>query len=50
MGWEIDYPSYRRSSKYTMDVENGKEAWAKPKINKGNKLYENLDKVTVKNL
>ena len=46
MEWEIDYTSYRRSSKYTMDLENGKEAWAKPKLNKGNKLYENLDKVT----
>jgi len=46
MNWEIDYTTYSISSKYMMDLENGKEAWSKPKLNKGNKLYENMDKVT----
>ena len=45
MEWEIDYTNYSYRTKYTMDIENGKESWAKPKLNKGNKLYDELDKV-----
>lgn len=46
MDWEIDYVNYSFNTKYIMDLENGKEAWGKPKLNKGNKLYENMDMVT----
>jgi|GEM_PF-5726505 len=46
MDWEIDYTKYYVSTKYMMNLENGKESWSKPKLNKGNKLHDNLDKVT----
>ena len=47
MDWALDYSTYHVSTKYMMDLENGREAWSKPKLNKNNNLFvKNIDKIT----